>query len=65
MVGATSLVFVVGCVLLFKCWHYKYYCIFYDIYMIYLTAIGLTPGGSGTVNIYTQYTEYRDGTYIT
>jgi hypothetical protein len=22
--------------------------------MIYLTAIGLTPGGSGTVNIYTQ-----------
>jgi hypothetical protein len=33
--------------------------------MIYLTAIGLTPGGSGTVNIYTQYTEYRDGTYIT
>jgi hypothetical protein len=33
--------------------------------MIYLTAIGLTPGGSGTVHIYTQYTEYRDGTYIT
>jgi hypothetical protein len=33
--------------------------IWYD--MIYLTAIGLTPGGSGTVNIYTQYTEYRDG----
>jgi hypothetical protein len=30
--------------------------------MIYLTAIGLTPGGSGTVHI---YTEYRDGTYIT
>jgi hypothetical protein len=25
--------------------------------MIYLTAIGLTPGGSGTVHIYTQYTE--------
>jgi len=22
--------------------------------MIYLTAIGLTPGGSGTVHIYTQ-----------
>ena len=22
--------------------------------MIYLTAIGLTPGGSSTVNIYTQ-----------
>jgi hypothetical protein len=37
--------------------------IWYD--MIYLTAIGLTPGGSGTVHIYTQYTEYRDGTYIT
>jgi hypothetical protein len=33
--------------------------------MIYLTAIGLTTGGSGTVHIYTQYTEYRDGTYIT
>jgi hypothetical protein len=33
--------------------------------MIYLTAIGLTPGGSGTVHIYIQYTEYRDGTYIT
>jgi hypothetical protein len=33
--------------------------------MIYLTAIGLTPGGSGTVHIYTKYTEYRDGTYIT
>jgi hypothetical protein len=32
--------------------------------MIYLTAIGLTPGGSGTVHIYTQYTEYKDGTYI-
>jgi hypothetical protein len=29
--------------------------------MIYLTAIGLTPGGSETVHIYTQYTEYRDG----
>jgi hypothetical protein len=23
-------------------------------YMIYLTAIGLTPGGNGTVHIYTQ-----------
>jgi hypothetical protein len=34
-------------------------------YMVYLTAIWLTPGGSGTVHIYTQYTEYRDGTYIT
>jgi hypothetical protein len=33
--------------------------------MIYLTATGLTPGGSGTLHIYTQYTEYRDGTYIT
>jgi hypothetical protein len=37
----------------------------YMRYIIYFTAIGLTPGGSGTVNIYTQYTEYRDGTYIT
>jgi hypothetical protein len=33
--------------------------------MIYLTAIGLTPGGSGTVHIYTQYTEYRAGIHIT
>ena len=24
------------------------------LYMIYLTAIGLTPGGSSTVHIYTQ-----------
>jgi hypothetical protein len=32
--------------------------------MIYLTAIGFTPGGSGTVHIYTLYTEYRDETYI-
>jgi hypothetical protein len=28
--------------------------------MIYLTAIGLTPGGSGTVHIYRQYTEYTE-----
>jgi hypothetical protein len=33
--------------------------------MVYLTAIGLTSGGSGTVNIYTKYTEYTDGSYIT
>jgi hypothetical protein len=26
----------------------------YDIYMIYLTAIGLTPSGTSTVRIYTQ-----------
>jgi len=33
-----------------------YFCSIYDtIYdMIYLTAIGLTPGGSSTVHIYTQ-----------
>jgi hypothetical protein len=36
----------------------------FRVNMIYLTAIGLTPGGSGTVQIYTQYTEYRDGTHI-
>jgi hypothetical protein len=41
------------------------YDIYIYIYMIYLTTIGLTPGGSETVNIYTQYTEYRDGAYIT
>jgi hypothetical protein len=32
--------------------------------MIYLTATVLTTGGGGTVHIYTQYIEYRDGTYI-
>ena len=30
-------------------------------YDIYLAAIGLTPGGSGTAHIYTQqYTEYKE-----
>ena len=30
-------------------------------YDIYLAAIGLTPGGSGTAHIYTQqYTEYNE-----
>jgi hypothetical protein len=28
--------------------------ILYTIWYIYLTAIGLTPGGSRTANIYTQ-----------
>jgi hypothetical protein len=33
----------------------------YDLIMIYLTAIGLTPGGSSTVHIYTQqYTEQHN-----
>jgi hypothetical protein len=32
----------------------------YIYLFIYLTAIGLTLGGSGTVHIYTQYTEYRE-----
>ena len=37
-------------------WYMMWYDIWYDIrYMIYvLTAIGLTPGGSSTVHIYTQ-----------
>jgi hypothetical protein len=30
------------------------YMILYDIYDIYLTAVGLTPGGRSTVHIYTQ-----------
>jgi hypothetical protein len=30
------------------------------ILYIYLTAVGLTPGGSSTVHIYTQHTEYRE-----
>jgi hypothetical protein len=36
--------------------------IWYDIYIyIYLTAVGLTPSGSGTVHIYTQNnTGYRE-----
>jgi hypothetical protein len=34
--------------------------VLYDIY-IYITAIGLTPGGSSTSHIYTkQFTEYRE-----
>jgi hypothetical protein len=39
--------------------------IWYD--MIYLlTAVGLTPGGSSTVHIYTkQYTEQHNGTEYT
>ena len=56
-------------------WYIWYICIWSDIYdMIYLlTAIGLTPGGSGTVHIDTQ-TVHRtaqwkqntqNGTYIT
>jgi hypothetical protein len=35
--------------------YYVWYDDIYDIrYDIYLTAIGLTPGGSNTVHIYTQ-----------
>ena len=39
------------------------YMIWYDmIYdMIYLTAIGLPPGGSSTVHNYTQYIEQHNG----
>jgi hypothetical protein len=33
------------------------------IFYLFLTANGLTPGGSSTVHIYTQNTE--NGTYIT
>jgi hypothetical protein len=36
------------------------------IYTIYLTAIGLTPGGSSTARIYTNNTQNTEnGTYIT
>jgi hypothetical protein len=38
-----------NCIYVSKYWHIYIY-----IYMIYLTAVGLTPGGSGTVHIYTQ-----------
>jgi hypothetical protein len=42
----------------------KYYdMIYYDTWYIYLTAVGLTPGGSSTAHIYTQtvfYTQYRE-----
>ena len=39
--------------------------IWYDIY--FLTAVGLTPGGSSTVHIYThkQYIEQHDETEYT
>jgi hypothetical protein len=33
----------------------QYDTIRYDMIYIYLTAIGLTPGGSRTAHIYTQY----------
>jgi hypothetical protein len=32
----------------------KFVHLYYDIYDIYLAAIGLTPGGSSTAHIYTQ-----------
>ena len=32
------------------------------IWYILLSAVGLTPGGSGTVRIYKQYTEQHDET---
>jgi hypothetical protein len=35
------------------------YCGYYQPYDIYLTAVGLTPGGSSTVHIYTQ-TRHQD-----
>jgi hypothetical protein len=35
------------------------------MYIQYLAAIGLTPGGSGTVHIYTNSTQNAEsGTYI-
>jgi hypothetical protein len=42
------------------------YCFDMIRYDIYLTAIGLTPGGSSTVHIYIQTTQNTEnGTYIT
>jgi hypothetical protein len=35
-------------------WYDMIYGIWYDIYSYLSTAIGLTPGGSSTVHIYTQ-----------
>jgi hypothetical protein len=62
--GANALLFVSVFVclkaLFFAVFVYGFMFMLYDIclclcYMIYLpTAIGLTPGGSGTVHIYTQ-----------
>ena len=36
------------------CLYFLNLCDFALIHMIYLTAIGLSPGGSSTVHIYTQ-----------
>jgi hypothetical protein len=46
---------------------YNIYDIRYDIYDIYLTTVGLTPGGSSTVHIlHTNSTQNTEkGTYIT
>jgi hypothetical protein len=35
----------------------------YDIYILYLTAIGLKPGGSSTVHIYTRTVHKQNTTY--
>jgi hypothetical protein len=41
-----------------------WYGMMYD--MIYLTAVGLTPGGSSKVHIYTHHTQNTEkGIYIT
>ena len=40
--------------------------IYIYIYILYLAAVGLTPGGSGTAYIYTNSTpNTKNGTYIT
>jgi hypothetical protein len=53
----------------YKIWNDVWYDKIYDmkwcmILYIYLTAIGLTPGGSSTVHIYTNKTQNTEnGTY--
>jgi hypothetical protein len=56
--------YMIWCIIWYDIWYIIWYNMIYDmiwymIYddMIYLTAIGLTPGGSSAVNIYTQYRE--------
>jgi hypothetical protein len=46
---------------------YVYYYYYYLLIYLFLTAVGLTPGGSSTVHIYTPNStqNIENGTYIT
>jgi hypothetical protein len=47
------------CYVIMICYIYVYIFITY-IFIYFLTAVWLAPGGSSTVHIYTQYIEYRE-----